>query len=94
MPFAVAVDIGGTFTDFVLIDDETGEISVYKCLTTPGDHGQPQSLAQIAVNLIDNAMDPQEAIEAPRIRHDAGNVVMHESRVPADRKSTRLNSSH
>ncbi len=30
-------DIGGTFTDFVLLDDETGEIYVYKCLTTPGD---------------------------------------------------------
>src|SRR3990172_8067245 len=30
-------DIGGTFTDFVLIDDETGAIRIYKCLTTPGD---------------------------------------------------------
>jgi len=30
-------DIGGTFTDFVLLDDETGEILVYKCLTTPRD---------------------------------------------------------
>lgn len=30
-------DIGGTFTDFVLLDDETGEITVHKLLTTPGD---------------------------------------------------------
>jgi N-methylhydantoinase A len=30
-------DIGGTFTDFVLLDDETGAIIVHKCLTTPGD---------------------------------------------------------
>ena len=30
-------DIGGTFTDFLLLDDETGDIKVYKCLTTPGD---------------------------------------------------------
>ena len=30
-------DIGGTFTDFVLLNDETGEIIVHKCLTTPGD---------------------------------------------------------
>ncbi len=30
-------DIGGTFTDFVLLDDGTGEIIVHKCLTTPGD---------------------------------------------------------
>ena len=28
-------DIGGTFTDFVLLDDESGEITVHKCLTTP-----------------------------------------------------------
>jgi N-methylhydantoinase A len=30
-------DIGGTFTDFVLLNDETGAIVVHKCLTTPGD---------------------------------------------------------
>ena len=30
-------DIGGTFTDFVLLDDSTGAITTYKCLTTPGD---------------------------------------------------------
>ena len=30
-------DIGGTFTDFVLIDASTGEISSYKTLTTPAD---------------------------------------------------------
>lgn len=30
-------DIGGTFTDFVLLDDNSGEIIVHKCLTTPQD---------------------------------------------------------
>jgi len=30
-------DIGGTFTDFVLLDDQSGEIVVHKRLTTPGD---------------------------------------------------------
>ena len=30
-------DIGGTFTDFVLVDDESGQVLVHKCLTTPGD---------------------------------------------------------
>lgn len=30
-------DIGGTFTDFVLIDGETGALSVEKVLTTPAD---------------------------------------------------------
>jgi len=30
-------DIGGTFTDFVLLDDQSGELRTYKCLTTPQD---------------------------------------------------------
>ncbi|MEE8542134.1 MAG: hydantoinase/oxoprolinase N-terminal domain-containing protein, partial [Desulfobacterales bacterium] len=35
--FRMGCDIGGTFTDFVLLNDTTGEFLVYKCLTTPGD---------------------------------------------------------
>ena len=35
--FRLGCDIGGTFTDFVLLNDETGEIKTYKCLTTPRD---------------------------------------------------------
>jgi len=35
--YRLGCDIGGTFTDFVLLDDETGEIRVNKCLTTPKD---------------------------------------------------------
>jgi N-methylhydantoinase A len=30
-------DIGGTFTDFVLVNDQTGEFQINKCLTTPAD---------------------------------------------------------
>src|SRR3954454_7058034 len=33
----VGLDIGGTFTDFVLYDAEQRRISLYKCLTTPDD---------------------------------------------------------
>jgi N-methylhydantoinase A len=33
----LGIDIGGTFTDFVLLDDATGRIITFKCLTTPGD---------------------------------------------------------
>ncbi len=33
----VGCDIGGTFTDFVVFDEASGEISVEKCLTTPAD---------------------------------------------------------
>lgn len=35
--YRLGCDIGGTFTDFVLLDDQTGEIRTGKCLTTPGD---------------------------------------------------------
>ena len=33
----LGIDIGGTFTDFVLLDDATGQITTDKCLTTPRD---------------------------------------------------------
>ena len=35
--YRLGCDIGGTFTDFVLLNDETGELTVHKCLTTPKD---------------------------------------------------------
>jgi len=35
--YRLGCDIGGTFTDFVLVNDETGEIQINKCLTTPKD---------------------------------------------------------
>jgi len=35
--FRLGCDIGGTFTDFVLLDDVSGEIRTNKCLTTPKD---------------------------------------------------------
>src|SRR3954469_7875730 len=31
------LDIGGTFTDFVLYDGERRRVALYKCLTTPQD---------------------------------------------------------
>ena len=33
----IGIDVGGTFTDFVLLDDASGRASTYKCLTTPRD---------------------------------------------------------
>lgn len=35
--YRLGCDIGGTFTDFVLLNDATGEIRTGKCLTTPLD---------------------------------------------------------
>lgn len=36
-PFRLAVDIGGTFTDAVLVDERSGEMHIDKVLTTPND---------------------------------------------------------
>lgn len=35
--YRLGCDIGGTFTDFVLLNDDTGEMMTGKCLTTPQD---------------------------------------------------------
>ena len=35
--YRLGCDIGGTFTDFVLLNDRTGELHIHKCLTTPRD---------------------------------------------------------
>ena len=35
--YRLGCDIGGTFTDFVLVNDNTGEFRTHKCLTTPAD---------------------------------------------------------
>ena len=33
----IGVDVGGTFTDFVLLDDALAQLHTYKCLTSPRD---------------------------------------------------------
>ncbi|WP_210483531.1 hydantoinase/oxoprolinase family protein [Microvirga antarctica] len=37
MTYRIGIDIGGTFTDFAMIDDATGALSFDKILTTPKD---------------------------------------------------------
>ncbi|MEM8663745.1 MAG: hydantoinase/oxoprolinase family protein, partial [Pseudomonadota bacterium] len=59
--YRLAFDIGGTFTDFVLLDGDAGAIHLHKCLTTPHDpsvgaiEGMTTLLAQTGV--------PVEALE-------------------------------
>ncbi len=35
--YRIGFDIGGTFTDFILLDTKQSEIRLHKCLTTPND---------------------------------------------------------
>ena len=37
MTYRIAIDIGGTFTDFALLDSRTGRTAIHKRLTTPSD---------------------------------------------------------
>lgn len=49
----IGVDVGGTFTDFVLLEDATGRTYTYKCLTTPRDpsDAMEQGLRALATQL-------------------------------------------
>ncbi len=50
--YRLGCDIGGTFTDFVLLDDETGEITTSKCLTTPKD---PSDAVEEGMRMLEGA---------------------------------------
>src|SRR5882724_8025354 len=58
----LGVDIGGTFTDLVVIDETTGAARVGKVLTTPKDpaHGVEQGIA----SLLDESRIPAGAVRA------------------------------
>jgi len=50
--YRLGCDIGGTFTDFVLLNDQTGEIKINKCLTTPKDPSDAveQGIRELEIN--------------------------------------------
>src|SRR6185312_8327382 len=47
--FRAGIDIGGTFTDFILLDEAAAAVRLHKCLTTPSDpsRGALDGLADI-----------------------------------------------
>jgi N-methylhydantoinase A len=53
MAHRIGIDIGGTFTDFVLLDDATGNLATFKQLTTPEDPSKAV-LDGVATVLADN----------------------------------------
>lgn len=50
-----AIDTGGTFTDIVVLDEETGRFWIEKALTTPGDvlEGMLAAIARAKIDLAD-----------------------------------------
>ena len=60
MAIGIGCDIGGTFTDFILIDEATGQIEVDKVLTTPADPSDAveeglRNLEEVANGCVANA---------------------------------------
>jgi gamma-glutamyltranspeptidase/glutathione hydrolase len=59
--------------------------NLFALIGTPGSHGIMQTTPQMILNLIENGMNIQAAIEAPRVRlEEPGTHVGIESRVPAE----------
>jgi N-methylhydantoinase A/oxoprolinase/acetone carboxylase beta subunit/N-methylhydantoinase B/oxoprolinase/acetone carboxylase alpha subunit len=55
VPFRIGIDVGGTFTDFLVLNDETGETRLFKTPSTPADparavvQGLERLLSQLAL---------------------------------------------
>jgi N-methylhydantoinase A len=59
MAWRIGIDIGGTFTDVALVEEETGRIAMAKLLTTPQDFGQAV-IDGIRQALDANRIDPSD----------------------------------
>ena len=59
MAWRIGIDIGGTFTDVALVEENTGRIGIAKVLTTPRDFGQAV-IAGIKEGLARNGVDPTD----------------------------------
>lgn len=59
--YRLSIDIGGTFTDLVMVNEETGEVSVAKVLSTPKDPsiGAFEGFRRI---LRENNVDPSQLV--------------------------------
>jgi N-methylhydantoinase A len=58
--YRAGIDIGGTFTDLILIDDTTGELTVGKVLTTPADPSR--AVADVLSDALQQAAAAAEAV--------------------------------
>src|SRR3989441_7826907 len=78
-----------------IVLDRGGKL--FMVVGTPGGPTIITTVAQVILNVLDQRMSLADAVAAPRIHHQALPDVIHYERdglTEADRKSTRLNSSH
>ncbi|HYZ23230.1 MAG TPA: hydantoinase/oxoprolinase family protein [Rhodopila sp.] len=59
MAWRIGIDIGGTFTDVALIEEESGRIGIAKVPTTPRDFGRAV-IDGLRKGLRENAVDPSD----------------------------------
>ena len=73
--FRLAIDVGGTFTDFALIDDKTGVVHFGKVLSTPDDPsiGSLQGATQALKN---NNISPNLVMQVIHATTVATNAVL------------------
>jgi gamma-glutamyltranspeptidase/glutathione hydrolase len=67
---------------------------VLVALGTPGSYGIPQTTPQMLLNLLEYAMNIQEAIEAPRIRVYRDRAVDAEARIPVEVRAALMARGH
>jgi N-methylhydantoinase A len=61
MAWRIGIDIGGTFTDVAMVEEQTGRIGIAKVLTTPKDFGQGV-IDGIRQGIADNAIEPSSVV--------------------------------
>jgi 5-oxoprolinase (ATP-hydrolysing) len=80
----LGVDVGGTFTDLIYVDDETGQIQIYKLPTTPEDpsRGTVEGIKQLTASVGVGAADLDQVFHGTTIatniiiEHDGARVGM------------------
>ena len=63
-----------TLCPAIILDNNKLDLSI----STPGDHGQPQTIFQILNYIYNYGYKIQKAINLPRIRHNQGNQILAE----------------
>ena len=77
VPYKLGVDIGGTFTDFLLVDVERGETELLKVASTPEDPSEAVAtgVARLCSRL---ALDPKQLVQIVHGTTVATNALLEE----------------
>lgn len=75
LPIRIGIDIGGTFTDFVIFDPTTGKISTFKLPSTP--HDPSEAVLQGIKKLGNQGLGQQDSTEAHPITQSPNQQVTY-----------------